>query len=376
MRAEGIEVISLAQGVSSFTPPLSALKTVTQSFYNNKTHLYSHDAGLLSTREALSKYLQFKNLNVDPEREILLTAGASQAFFSALMTVGRRGAKVILPSPYYFDHQFAVLATGMIPVEVPMKIKDNKWTFDIEMMKKALDDGCEIVSLVSPNNPTGAVIAPSELEELLEAVVKNDGVIISDETYDRFVYSPSEFVSPAALPDGQEHVIVIGSFSKSLALAGWRIGYLTAPSYVIDEALKLQDTLVICAPVVSQIALEAALNSDGEDLILKSLKEFEKRKDVLCNILSLVKGLDWYEPEGSFFAFLKINPTSLGGNKPFDDNNFVYDLLEKTGVAVMAGSACGIGGKGHIRISFGNVEIPQLTLAAQRIASYMDEIVR
>ena len=362
MRSQGIDVISLAQGISSFKPPSSVFSAVTESLGCSSTHVYSHDSGLLSLRKTLSEYLKFKNLDIDPERELLLTAGASQAFFSALLTVGKRGAKVILPSPYYFDHQFAVLACGMIPVEVPMKREGLHWSFDTDVICDAFDKGASILVLVSPNNPTGAVITKAQLEEISAAVKRNNGVVISDETYDRFVFEPAEFVSPASMPSLKDSVLVIGSFSKSLALAGWRIGYLTAPPFVIKEALKLQDTLVICAPVISQIALEAALNGDGEDTILKGLKELNERKNVLSTILGKVDGLRWFEPQGAFFAF--------PGLKDCDDKKVAIDLLEQVHVAVMAGSACGSGGKGHIRLSFGNVPVEQLKEACSRVARY------
>jgi aspartate/methionine/tyrosine aminotransferase len=365
MRADGADVISLAQGISSFEPPQSVSVAVKKCLSKPSTHIYSHDAGVPSVRDALSRYLLFKDLQIDPESELLLTAGASQAFFSALMTIGHRGMKVILPSPYYFDHQFAVLACGMIPVEVPMKACGNHWSFDVEAICRAFDEGAEILVLVSPNNPTGAVITGGQLEQISVSAKRNDGVIISDETYDRFVFNPSEFVSPASLPSLKDRVIVIGSFSKSLALAGWRIGYLAAPSSVIREALKLQDTLVICAPVISQIALEAALTDGCEETISAGLKELTDRRSILTTILGKIEAFRWFEPEGAFFAF----PALVGD---LDDRRIALDLLEKVHVAVMAGSACGASGKGHIRLSFGNVSAPQLEEACNRIEGYFN----
>ena len=278
MKSEGMDVISLAQGVSSFNPPESAVKNAIHSIHSGKVNLYSHDAGLREVRNSLSQYLRFKGLSIDPEKELLLTAGASQAFFSALLTIGCKGGKVVLPSPYYFDHQFAVLACGMIPVEVPMIKSDGRWKFDSEAIAREVNNGAQIVVLVSPNNPTGAIIDTEELLEIAQAVARNSAAIISDETYDRFVYEPHSFVCPAALEQLRDHVLTIGSFSKSFALAGWRIGYLSGPVEVIREALKLQDTLIICAPVVSQYALGGAIDGDGEEALRIGLLELDERR--------------------------------------------------------------------------------------------------
>ena len=245
-----------------------------------------------------------------------------------------------------------------------MKVENGVWRFDVAAILKGLRAGARIAVLVSPNNPTGAVMSKKDLQELSRGLEGCDGAIISDETYDRFNFQgEGEFLSPAALDGLKERTVVVGSFSKCLALAGWRIGYLHGPKTFVKEALKLQDSMMICAPVVSQVAAMAALKSGGVKVIEDRRRELLRRRDILRQGLSSIDSLHWLEPSGAFFAFPSLDDD-------LDDREVALSLLEKAHVAVIPGSAFGRHGRGHLRLSFGNVEAARLEEACRRVREF------
>jgi len=363
LRARGADVISLAQAVASFMPPAPALEAVRAVMTEPWVHVYSHDAGWPPARAAVARWVAAKGLVVDPDTELLLTAGASQAFFLALLTLAGPGDAVVLPTPYYFDHQYAAVACGCRVVEVPMVVGDGRWRFDVPALVAAARNGARVIVLVTPNNPTGAVASPDELAALAAGLDGTGTAVITDETYDRFVFGDEPFLSPVAVPGLTDRTVVVGSFSKSLALAGWRMGYLAAPAPVVAEARKLQDTMVICAPVPSQVAVAAALGPEGEVAIEAGRRELMDRCAVLRAALDGSSAIRWREPEGAFFAFVALNDGS-------DDAAAADELLERHHVAVMPGSAFGAAGKGHLRLSFGNVAGAELREAGRRLSAH------
>ena len=364
LQAQGEDVISLAQGVASFSPPRCAINAVRKELQEHYVNIYSPDAGLLQVRQRVVSSFQSKGLDLDAESELLLTAGASQAFFTALLTIASPGEKVILPTPYYFDHQYAVLACGCEVVEVPMVVSDGTWRFDVPAIIKAAQEGARALVLVTPNNPTGAVATKEDYAALAKGLAHTDVAIITDETYDRFtLHDDGAYQSAAAVPGLQERTIVVGSYSKSFAMAGWRIGYMAAPKAVIDEALKLQDSIVICAPVISQVALGAALSEEGDKAVEAGRQELIKRRAALRSALDSLPALKWREPKGAFFVFLELT-----GDK--DDDKVAHALLDELKVATLPGSAFGEAGRGHLRLSFGNVGCDLLVEAGKRMAAF------
>ena len=366
LRAAGEDVISLAQGVASFSPPKCAINAVRKALQEPYVNIYSPDAGLMSVREAVARSFLGKGLEVNAETELLLTAGASQAFFTALLTIAAPKEKIILPTPFYFDHQYAVLACGCEVVEVPLIVHQGTWRFDVDAIVRAAKNGARALVLVTPNNPTGAVATADDYEALAKGLADTDVAIITDETYDRFTLDEEwSYKSAASHPGLRDRTLVVGSYSKSFAMAGWRIGYLAAPASIIDEALKLQDALVICAPVISQVALEAALSEQGERAVEDGRQELMKRRDTLRSALASVSALQWREPLGAFFVFLELEGAR-------DDEAVAHALLDEFKVATLPGRAFGDAGQGHLRLSFGNVGCDLLVEAGKRMSHFFN----
>ena len=258
-------------------PASSAIEAAARALDDAETHLYSADAGLPALREALAAALRQTDITA---AEIIITAGGNQAFMLAAMTAIDAGDEVILPSPHFVNHQMAIEAIGAIPIEAPLSETHGfrpRWR-DIA---PHLTAKTRAVVLCSPSNPTGAVVEPAELERIAAELRRRDLLLICDETYHRLIYGAAEHRSGAALPGWRDHVIVCGTFSKSFGMTGWRIGYMLASSEVCDQAIKIQDAMIICAPVIAQRAVLAAIAHDW-NYPLRFLPELEDRRAALA----------------------------------------------------------------------------------------------
>jgi aspartate/methionine/tyrosine aminotransferase len=292
-----------------------------------------------------------------PDR-VMVTCGANQAFANVLFTVTQPGDEVITFGPGYFDHGYTIRLAGCTEVEVALVEEAARFRFDIDAVQRAIGPRTRCVVLVSPGNPTGAV-APRAFVQDLCALCRERGLwLISDETYDMLTFAPAEHWSPARVDD-HERVIVLGTFSKMFAMAGWRLGYFYAHEQVVDEAFKVQDALVVCAPVPAQHAVLAAL-PNLEDYVARLGCELRRRRDALLEALTDGSVVMPIPPEGATFALARIR----GGG---DDVAFCESLLEQTGVVTVPGSAFGVRGAGMLRLSFGNQPVNRIVEAGERL---------
>ena len=363
LRATGRDIISLGQGLASFPPPPAALEAARAALADPATHVYSVDTGLPALRAAIArKWMRDAGVAVDPERELIVTAGGNQAAALALLVGTDAGDEVILPSPYYFNHEMAVHLCGLTIVEAPL---DPASGFQLtwEQVARHLTARTRAVLIGTPSNPTGAVADPAELTRCARELIARGITPIVDETYEYFVYPPARHYSLAADPDLRPHILTVGSFSKSFGMAGWRVGYLLAPPTVITQGLKVQDTLVICAPVISQRAVAAALDSDYYPALAAQRTELIARRAALQTGLATIPRLAWAPTFGSIFAFIHV----LDG-PPVDE--LAPDLIRKAGVLVLPGTAFGAAGAGHLRLSYGAAPVPVLEAALARLRAY------
>ncbi len=362
LRRTGAPVISLGQGVPGFPIVAGAIERARQALQEPNTHIYSADAGLLPLREALSAALAEQNrMEVDPESEIIITAGGNQAFVLALLTLLEPGDKVLLPSPFYFNHEMAIRIVGGIPVQVPLA-EETGFQLRMEDLEPYLDADPQVLVVVSPNNPTGAVYDAKELRRIGRALASKGMVIISDETYQHFVYEGAEHFSLASIPKIRSQVITIGSFSKTFSMTGWRVGYLVAEPTFIQEALKIQDSMLVCAPVISQ---KAALGSLGEPVeeIARRRQILDQRRRFLMERLADIPQLTWQPSRGGYFAFVRVEGYS-------DSARLAMDILDSVHVVTVPGSVFGQHGEGYLRLSYGSVELSDLDEACGRLSHY------
>jgi len=358
-RERGADVVNLGQAVPGFPPPAAALAAAVNALADGNTHVYSADAGLPELRETLCRRLASQlQVRVEPEREMIITAGANQALLLALLTLLEPGDEVVLPSPYFMNHEMAVRAVGAVPVEAPLA-EDTGFALHLADLEPFLSSHTRAVVVVSPNNPTGAVYSPAELEKVGRAMLARGIYVLADETYMHFVYETARHYSLASLPEWRAGVLVCGSFSKSFAMTGWRAGYLIAPAEVITEALKIQDAMVICAPVITQKAVLAAATTEW-NYSQQFLPELNARRRYVRDRLKEIPSLAWHPTEGGFFAFVRVAGCD-------DAERLAMDVLDREHVVTIPGNFFGRSGQGFLRLSYGAVDIPALREAFDRL---------
>ncbi len=363
----GAHVINLGQGVPGFPAAPQAIEAVRQALKEPETHIYSPDAGLLSLRQALGTALaEWNATEVDPD-EVIITAGANQAFMLAIITLLEPGDRVLLPSPFYFNHEMAVRAVGAVPVEVPLS-EETGFQLRMEDLEPHLGERPRAVVIISPNNPTGAVYNPRELQRIGRELASRRIAIITDETYQHFVYDGAEHFSMASLPDIRAHVITIGSFSKSFSLTGWRVGYLLAETAFIEEALKVQDAMLVCAPVISQKAALGGLQEAGDALVHRR-EILDRRRRLLIDRLAGIPKLTWNPTRGAYFALVRAEGCT-------DSAQLARDILERVHVVTVPGSVFGRTGEGYLRLSYGSLDLDELDEACQRLAQHFASVRR
>ncbi len=362
-RAAGQDVINLGQGVADFPPPPAALAAVRAALADPATHRYSPDPGLPGLCAAIArKWARDAGVTLDPAAEIIVTSGANQALALAVLVCTDPGDDLLLPSPYYFNHEMMAHLSGVRVVEAPLAPAEGfalRW----ERLAPHITPRTRAAVLTTPGNPSGAVADPVELARCVRELAARGITVILDETYEYFVFDPARHWSAVADPDLRSHVITVGSFSKSFGLAGWRVGYLFGPPDLVRQALKVQDTLVICAPVISQIAVIAALDSDYYPALAVQRTELTARRTALRAGLATIPALTWVETHGSLFAFLRV-----AGDPPTDA--LTRRLITEAGVQLIPGSAFGQGGAGHLRLSYGAASVAEIEAALTRLRAY------
>ena len=360
----GADVINMAQASVDLPPPRAFVEAVSGAMARPEIHRYAPDPGLPELRAAIADYAERSfGVRWDPQREILVTAGANLACFAALAALAAPGDEVLIPSPWYFNHAMTLTMLGATPVAVPGR-PEKGLTPEQSALDAAVTDRTRGLILVNPNNPTGARYRDGLIDYLSVVAADRDLWLLSDQTYHEIHFGLDRPLSPASLDNLRERTATAASFSKVLGLAGWRIGFLAGPAALIEQVLKLQDCSVICAPRAAQVGLLAALPEmeAHAEVVRGTLRE---RREWLLGSLRSAGIDDFTEPGGACFLFLRLPEGS-------DDRRFCDALLEHEQVAVVPGSAFGPGGEGHVRISFGATESSRLAEAAKRIARFLE----
>lgn len=359
LRAQGHDVISLGQALPFFPPPTTALDAARAAIGRPDVNLYVTDPGLPALREALAARLAgATGADIGPQ-DVLITAGANHAFTLVVATFVEPGDEVILPAPYFTNHHMAVRALGAIPVEAPLADRETfrvRWS-DLE---PRVGPRTRAVVLCNPSNPTGAVVDAADGAEIVRQAAARGLAVMSDETYCQFVFEGRHW-SAASEPGWRETVAVVGSFSKSFGMMGWRVGYVLADASVCREIVKVQDAMIICAPVISQVAAEAAVR-ESWTYPFTFHGELRRRRRALAEAIDAVAGLRWAPTPGALFAFVRVEGCG-------DSTRLSGDLLERAHVVTIPGAAFGPHGEGHLRLSYGFADAPRIRDAVGRMAA-------
>jgi len=354
-------VVSLAQGIPSFDTPESIKQKAIEAIEKGRVAKYSLSPGIPELREAIEESLASDGMFYDFDSEIIITAGAIEAITATLITILEPNDEVLIPSPTYTSYQEAIKVAGGKPVFVDL-IEEESWAFSIKNFEQKISSHTKAIFFCNPNNPTGTIYTKKQLLTLAELAKKYNLYIITDEVYKDFIYTDEEFFSLAQVPELRKRIIRIFSFSKSHSMTGWRVGFVHSDSTIIKEILKIHDSLITCAPVVSQYAALGALETD-ENIIDYYNQKYLKRRKLICDRLDNLKNVFSYQkPNSSYFVFPKYNLEK-------DSKTFSIDLLEKALVTVVPGIAFGPNGEGHVRMSFGRTS-DDINKAFDRMEKY------
>jgi len=346
-------VVSLAQGIPSFDTPESIKKRAMEAINDGRAAAYSLTSGLSDLREEIEEDLERGGMFYDFEKEIIVTAGSIEAISATLLAVLESNDEVLLPSPTYASYIQAIRVARGVPVFVPLD-ESRGWLLDPDNFQKRLTTKTRAILLCNPNNPTGSVFASRDLVKIGELAKEHNLIIISDEVYKDFIFDATikeNYFTLASLPAFRKQVVRIFSFSKAYAMTGWRIGYLHTDRDLAQRILKIHDSLVTCAPVVSQYAAMAALRLKPDDLQVY-MDEYKIRRQILCDGLDKLSDyLSYIPPLATYFVFPKIN-TKMTANYA-GSLVLAKELLERANLAVVPGIAFGPAGEDHLRLSFG-----------------------
>jgi len=360
LRSQGHPVIWLGQAVPFFPPPAAALAGAQAAMAKPETHRYATDPGLPSLRQVLAERLGSSlEATIDPD-ELIITAGANHAFALVLTTLVSAGDEVVLPGPYFANHHMLVRAMGATAVEAPVVDRRTfavRWS-DIE---PHLSARTRMIVLCNPSNPTGAALDAGEGRHIVAQAAARGLIVVSDEAYMHFVYEGTHW-SAASVPRWRDTVVVIGTLSKSLGMMGWRVGFMLADRAVCEQAVKVMDAMIICAPVISQMAAEAALR-DAWPYATEFLGELRARRRVLAEGLEAIPGVEWRPGRGGLFAFARIAGC-------MNSLQLAQDLMEDVHLVTMPGASFGQSGEGCLRLSFGFAPQDQLREAMRRLKDF------
>ncbi len=334
------DVISLGVGEPDFDTPRVIIEAGVEALRSGRTH-YTSNYGTIELREALAAHLQRRyDVGYDPATEMVITVGASEALAATLAAIIDPGDEVIVAEPTYVAYVPDIIFSGGRPVFVPCHPEDG-WQLDPGAVEAAITPRTKALFLGFPNNPTGAVLEPERIRALAAIAERHDLLVISDEIYDRLVYAGHQHEAFSALPGMRERTILLGGFSKSYAMTGWRVGYACAPADLLEGILKVHQYIIMSAPTAAQDAALAGLVY-GEVDVERMVEEYDRRRQMFVAGLDRI-GLPTVEPKGAFYAFPEIAGTGLSSDE------FSERLLHEQHVAVIPGGAFGASGEGYVR---------------------------
>lgn len=356
------DVISLGVGEPDFPTPANVREAGVRSMTEKGTR-YTSNSGLLELRQAISRYLERRfELPYDPETQVLITVGASEAIDLALRAVVNPGDEVLVPEPTFVSYAPLTIMAGGVPVPVPTYEKDD-FRLTAEAIEPLISEKTKAIMLCYPNNPTGAVMEEQDLVAIAEVLRKHKILVISDEIYAELVYG-IEHASIAALPGMYERTVVVSGFSKGFSMTGWRLGYACGPADLIAAMRKIHQYGIMSAPTTAQWAAIEALEN-GLHAVERMRAEYDERRQFIVQGFRAI-GLSCFEPRGAFYCFPRISDLGMTSDE------FCTALLEVERVAVVPGSAFGDSGEGFIRVSYA-YSIDSIKKALERIDRFVQK---
>jgi aspartate/methionine/tyrosine aminotransferase len=357
--------ISLGQGVVHYGPPPEAMDAVREALSTQTVHGYGDGSGYAPLVEAIEGKLRRENgIDVGRASRIMVTAGANMAFMHSVLAITEPGDEVILPAPFYFNHEMAIVMAGCRVVRVPT---DERYQLRLDAIAAAITDRTRAVVTISPNNPSGAVLSESSLRAV-NALCRSRGVYhISDEPYEYFTYGV-DHVSPGSFEGAADYTISMFSLSKAYGFAGWRIGYMVYPAPLFSAMMKSQDTILICPTIAAQIGAAAALRV-GRAYAEPHVRELASiRNIVLTELAALAPLATVPAAEGAFYALLRVHTDQ-------DPLTLAERLIREHKVAVIPGTAFGMTDGCYFRVAYGALQKATVAEGVGRLVSGLKQIL-
>lgn len=357
------DAISLGVGEPDFDTPWHIRDEGIYALERGRT-FYTSNSGLKDLRQEISNYLKrIQNIEYNPENEILVTVGGSEAIDIGLRAVINPGDEVIIPQPSYVSYEPCAVLAGAKPVIINLKA-ENDFRLKPEELLAAITDKTKVLILPYPNNPTGAIMEQEDLEAIAKIIIEKDILVMSDEIYSALTYK-EKHVSMASLRGMKERTILINGFSKAYAMTGWRLGYACAPKEIIQQMTKIHQFAIMCAPTTSQYAAIEALKN-GDDDVETMRQAYNQRRRFLLHAFKEI-GLECFEPFGAFYVFPSIKEFNMTSEE------FTTRFLKEEKVAVVPGTAFGACGEGYLRISYA-YSIENLKIAIERLKIFVERL--
>lgn len=357
-------VISLSVGEPDFKTPWAARKEAIGVLEKGRT-AYTANSGLIELRRVIAQYTRDRiHTEYDPNSEIIVTVGGSEAIDMAIRTLVQDGDEVLVPEPSFVCYSPIVSVCGGVPVPIVTR-QEDKFRLTAQALREKITPRTKALILPFPNNPTGAVMRRPDLEAIAEVLRGTDIIVISDEIYSEMTYNGERHVSIVEIDGMRERTIVINGFSKAFAMTGWRLGYAMGPRPILKQMLKLHQYCIMSSPTVSQYAAIAAMTKCRGD-VEHMIDEYDMRRRLVVKGFNDM-GLKCFEPEGAFYVFPCIKSTGMTSSE------FCEKLIYTKKVAVVPGNAFGKSGEGFVRVSYA-YSLQHLTTALARIREFLDEL--
>lgn len=359
------DVIDFTLGDPDVQPHQAIKDAACSAIQEGKTR-YSQNAGLLDLRQTISKYYQrTEGFRYDPVSEVMVTVGAMEGLYLALISMLNPGDEVIIPAPYYVNYTQMVRMCHAVPVIVDDP-KRSDLSFDVADIERAITPKTRAIMINTPSNPSGRIIPQDKIAGIANLAKKYDLVVISDEVYKCLIYDNKPFKSIVAIDGMRERTILINSLSKEFCMTGYRIGYVLAPEEIIAAMTKLQENVCACAPLPSQYAAIKALSGE-EDYSKRMVDIFTERRNVLFEGLSKIDKFSIKAPEATFYMMVDISKTGM------DSIDFCYALLRGAHVAAVPGITYGQCCNHYIRIAF-TLDVEKIKEGVRRITEFVNSL--
>ncbi len=295
----------------------------------------------------------------------MVSNGVAEGVYLAIHALLNPGDQILIPDPRWVNYDVDAFTNSVDPVDYALD-ESSGYQPDPDEIEDIITDRTRMILVASPSNPTGGVTTKSILEKIAELAVKHDLLVMSDEIYEKIVYPPAEHVSIATFPEMRERTILLNGFSKFYSMTGWRLGYVLGPRALVDPILRYHQYMITSTNTFAQWGAVAALKGNQEPSSAM-VREFQARRDYMSNAINEISGFQCPKPDGAFYLFPSVRDTGMDGFK------MAEMLLEKAGVATVAGECFGKNGAGHIRISYSN-SLENLRTAVEKIRSVMSKI--